>query len=596
MKGEFDVSSFRTFLEKALGFAFSEFEQLKCVNSFNFRAVRATDGFRFLVKCTFREDQDKYQRLLRQIPLLDGAKVPRRLFAETCPTDFQGYGVVCFSWVEGGKKFPDQLTAAEFDAFLDDYQRFIHDLQKLPREVPPCPIETLRKDDIGGCVRFGQGLQWLKRKLAEIPPEECCYQENLLQVIHGDLHFGNFYFTKGRVSGFFDYEGRLGYPTMDLIRYIVYAYDRVPWFERPWRQRHILARFARMVEYLPYSKKEWLVAVNWNRLDRIAKKFSAGNPSLLRIFRIWLNERFYARLRKLVQHVDKARPEVEKALGFGLSEFRRLKGGSSPNFKAVRASDGFPFLVKLLPPGRQDVYSTLVAHLEEMRGTKAVQRVFSEAAEDVGEFKLICLEWCEGVSRSPNQLTEAELRAFLAEYDKLLARLQLTTHVDRPYDAFRWREKLMRCPGLWVRALQAVIRREAPLAEIAYQSERLKTIFGDFHPGNVFFKDDKVSRFVDLESFALGYPTDDLVRYFICAFEHLSLGGLGARKRILAAFRKVVTWTHYSLDEWILSIDAALIRKFDGYDGDYGFFRVLRLLARVRFYLDLKRIVRENLV
>lgn len=287
---------------------------------------------------------------------------------------------------------------------------------------------------------------------------------------------------------------------------------------------------------------------------------------------------------------------VEQALGFELSEFRRLKGGSSPNFKAVRASDGLPFLVKLLPRERQWVYPVLIAHLAEMRGTKAVRRVFSEAPEKVGEFKLVCLEWCEGVSRSPDRLTDDELRGFLAEYDKFLGQLQLTTHVDRQYDTFRWREKLMKCPGLWVKALQAVLRREAPLEEIAYRPEQLKTIFGDFHPGNVFFKDGKVNRFVDLESFALGYPTDDLVRYFICAFEHLPLGGLGARKRMLAAFQKVVTWTHYSLGEWSLSIDAALIRKFDGYDGDYGFFRVLRLLARVRFYLDLKRIVRENLV
>lgn len=68
------------------------------------------------------------------------------------------------------------------------------------------------------------------------------------------------------------------------------------------------------------------------------------------------------------------RRHLESALGFGLVSLSRLPGcANSLNFKAVRASDGLVFAVKCSDPADVGRRKRLVAHLDELRGTKAVR-------------------------------------------------------------------------------------------------------------------------------------------------------------------------------------------------------------------------------
>lgn len=282
---------------------------------------------------------------------------------------------------------------------------------------------------------------------------------------------------------------------------------------------------------------------------------------------------------------------VEKALGFPLAVFRRLKGGSSPNFKAVRASDGFTFLVKLLPPERQWAYPILVAHLEEMAGTKAVRRVLSEADERVGDFRLVCLEWCEGDTKMPHQLTDDELRRLLKFYQAFSASLQTASHLFPPDPLEEWRRRILACRTLAVAPIRRLVEREIPSAEVSYRPDALRVIFGDFHHGNLLFRGGEVHRVLDLESFAHGYPTDDLVRYFTCAYDHLKWKACFHRRTMLRSFATVLRASPYSRREWMVSLNAALLRRLLGAtERPRNPFTTLNLLVRVKFYRDLKKV------
>ena len=121
---------------------------------------------------------------------------------------------------------------------------------------------------------------------------------------------------------------------------------------------------------------------------------------------------------------------------------------------------------------------------------------------------------------------------------------------------------------------------------------------GDFHHGNFLFVDGTVNGFFDLEEFCEGYPTDDIVRYFVCAAEHLKGFGVLRLGRILERFAAAVRHMPYSREEWEVAINCLFLRKIymKVKDGPVGFSRALNLLFRARLYRRMKGIVRGILV
>lgn len=297
-------------------------------------------------------------------------------------------------------------------------------------------------------------------------------------------------------------------------------------------------------------------------------------------------------MSRSAQNLASLQTDVERALGFKLASFVPLKEGSSPNYRAERASDGLPFLVKLLPPSRDWAVAPLLSHLAEMAGTRCVKRLFPEASEQVGDSRLICMEWCEGTRKLPHQLNRTELRHLWDDYLELSAALQRVTCVFNADPLLKWRERLLAMKGRSSAPLRRLVAHEVPVEEITYRPDKQRVIYGDFHHGNFVFQNGRVHRFFDLEAFSRGYPTEDIVRYFTCAFEHLPLGGFGYRRRLLAAFAESVSYLPYAKDEWLLALNAQLLRKCDGYsESELGIWRVANLLARCRLYVRMKRVV-----
>ena len=298
MKQPFKTEALKAKLEQSLGFRLAAFERLKCVNSINFKAVRAVDGFAFTVKCIPAWRRFGYDLIVRHLAELKGTLAPQRVFEDSCPVSYAGHGLICLAWCAGGPVWPDRLSEAEMDAFLDAYLDFSRALQGTTRHIEPYPAAKWRSDALVRCAR-GWG-RLVRPFVEECREEESFFRPERLRVTHGDLHPKNFAFAGGRVSGFFDLEGlTLGYPAWDILRYLTFSIDHLRFYERH-RKRTILARFAQAVRKMPYAAEEWIVSINVTWLEQVYKKLCTRRVSLLQAVQLRLHARLFEDLWRIV--------------------------------------------------------------------------------------------------------------------------------------------------------------------------------------------------------------------------------------------------------------------------------------------------------
>jgi len=286
---------------------------------------------------------------------------------------------------------------------------------------------------------------------------------------------------------------------------------------------------------------------------------------------------------------------LERSLGFALRPLERLGGAAAVNFKAVRDSDGLTFAVKCSPPSGQVLFDRLVEHLETLKGTKAVMRVFErECPSTFRGYNLLCTAWCFGERVFPDRMTDGQLDGFLEDYLAFSAAMQnvKTFESERPIPQWR-QEALGKCrglPGAIMRGLVAALRPD----DCSYRPGLLRVIHGDLHHGNLLFAGGRVDRYLDLEEFRMGYPADDLVRYFVCAAEHLRWYAWRRRRRTLHAFAHAVRRLRYSRHEWMFAVNACFISKLHIQTGAaprFTIWHALNLAWRARFYREMRSVV-----
>lgn len=288
---------------------------------------------------------------------------------------------------------------------------------------------------------------------------------------------------------------------------------------------------------------------------------------------------------------EELKADLEERLGFALSSLERLDGASALNFKAVRASDGFMFAVKCWPKGRYGLFELTKEHLADLRGSMAVQRVFeTECSEDFAGCKRLCVSWCPGVRRFPDTLSDDEYRLFLGDILVFFADLQ---HVRRVFPAVPAleikRQALEKCRGIGGWILRKVLG-SIPDDDLTYREEYVRNIHSDFHHGNFLFEDGRVAGFMDLEEIRKGYPTEDLMRYLICAKEHLRWYAFSRARRTRWCFREAVRLLPYTKHEWALGIAARFMIKVamnTGHKKRIGFATAVNLWYKGLFYKSL---------
>ena len=296
---------------------------------------------------------------------------------------------------------------------------------------------------------------------------------------------------------------------------------------------------------------------------------------------------------------EELRSFLEKGFGWRLRSLDRLPGHTwSLNFRAERESDGFVFLVKCSPSGRGALadsrWRALTCHAEELSGAKATQRLFKDGPSTFGKCNLLYLSWCAGVRRFPDQLSPREFAAFVDDYLDFSRALQKTTQVLPCDDLTRLRTSVLVAlrKSRTVSWFGDLLECDMPTDDVTYRRELVRVTHGDLHHGNLHFVGNRVSGFFDLEELRSGYPTQDIVRYIVCAGEHLRGLSFWRRLRTLRRFEQTVLRLPYSAHEWNLAIDAYFLWKAQGRirNGRIGFFTALNLRYRYAFYRRLRRV------
>lgn len=287
------------------------------------------------------------------------------------------------------------------------------------------------------------------------------------------------------------------------------------------------------------------------------------------------------------------RQALEESLGFALKPLVRLDGATTLNFKAERESDGFAFAVKCVPLRKRAAYESTLRQLDALAGTKAVSRLFPGRIRKFGDYDIVCLSWCEGERLFPDQLTDEQADALVDDYLAFSAVLQQSEPSVPTADFKALRQQALdRCRGLWARGVRKLIDTDLAEDRITLRAERARLVHGDFHHGNFLFRDGRISGIFDFENITWGYPTEDFIRYFVCASEHLRWYNQHRKRRILRMFRRIVLRAPYGSAEWEAALDRLLMEKVSRKAADYGlgFFMSLNLLFRAHYYRVMKRI------
>ena len=301
----FETSELKAELERSLGVALRSLERLDGAAALNFKAVRDSDGMTFAVKCSPPSSRAMFDRLVEHLEALKGSKAVRRIFEKECPPTFHGHNVLCTAWTFGVRIFPDRLTDEQVRDWLDDYAAFSAAMQEVKTFGAARPIREWREGALKKCR--GLAGRIMRRLLTEMDAADCDYRPELLRVIHGDYHYGNFLFVDGKVDAYLDLEEfRLGYPADDILRNIVCATEHLRWYA--WgRRRRMLQVFALAVRRLPYSRHEWMMAINARFVCKMFKRTrKVGRIGLGQALNLAWRVRFYRRMRQVVDTIRPA--------------------------------------------------------------------------------------------------------------------------------------------------------------------------------------------------------------------------------------------------------------------------------------------------
>ena len=237
---------------------------------------------------------------------------------------------------------------------------------------------------------------------------------------------------------------------------------------------------------------------------------------------------------------------AERVFGTQFDSFSRIStGNSSLNFNAVE-HNGRRHLVKFFT----GIARLRLEMLSQVTGNLVPKISLGNGSLPIGNDWHVCaLEWREGESVDPANITEAQISSLYHAHKELCQALKGTAcpAADSALSSF--------CAGL-----------------------TLCPIHGDMHFKNVFFEGDKATSFFDLEKIRLGLPTEDLLRYFIHAPERTRFWRLRRTSAIKRNFASLVHISEHPTAAWLAALDLYEKRKMER--------RARKARSRIAFAID----------
>ncbi len=348
MKRDFEIDGLRAAVAAGWGVVAPSLTPLPGhAHSLNFK-VESQHSAPFAAKCVPSARFGYLRRLVAHMNSVRSPIAASALFGGKV-LDFRGWKVLAIRWIDGSLRYPDDLSDADIDAFLSAHSAFLDGLVD-DGEILPARDPLAAKRSLAGRFKTA-GAASLLRELKLMDDDALQLAPGELRIIHGDLHWENFRFKGGAVSGFLDIEElRFGTPAEDLVRYIVCRAEHLRWFELA-KTRRLLEVFAQFVRRTRYSRREWLFAVNGYLLRKLEKKVRSSRVPWYVRLNLAFRFRFYRKLRETVlaetEPVRDTTRTVVKILGGTVKRFaggRRFDWGERWRFVCDPACQDYDWL------------------------------------------------------------------------------------------------------------------------------------------------------------------------------------------------------------------------------------------------------------
>ena len=293
---------------------------------------------------------------------------------------------------------------------------------------------------------------------------------------------------------------------------------------------------------------------------------------------------------------DELSKTIEAGFGVAVRSIRPLPGHAhSFNFRVE--ADGCPaFVAKCLSTQHQEAIGRLLAHLDSLKDCNAVKPMFGGRTAAMGSWTVLCINWIEGESRQPQDISDSELDSFLAAHARNCSTVRDDGYILPVRDGLAAKRSLLaRLDG---KRHAGIIRelRLMPDDSLVLEPSSIGIIHGDCHWENMRFKGGRISGFLDIEELRFGTPAEDYIRYIACSEEHLKWWNAWRSGQIVSTFRRIVARTSFTRNEWLFAINGYLLRKIGkkAKAGRLSLAQRLELRWRFRFYRILRDIVHES--
>lgn len=202
--------------------------------------------------------------------------------------DFAGLSVLCLEWKDSSRVNAEDMTDGQLAGFLDGCVTLSKVLSGYRGMVTPLANEDSPRGQYARLQRYALRHELagrLLKPLLSIREAERSYADRPLVTIHGDLQPKNYGFDGDRLAAVYD--------TDDLTEGLACEDACYAFTERARRaelsafaRQRLTELFLRFAKTSPWSKDEWLIAVNHARLRIAARRLKKHPDSVFVAFDI----------------------------------------------------------------------------------------------------------------------------------------------------------------------------------------------------------------------------------------------------------------------------------------------------------------------
>lgn len=294
MSSPIDRSALSAFAAEKLGEVSVDLEPIDVDCAWPVFKVRRLNGRLVFVKLTAREPAERTLDFLKMSAPSDF--LPRPQLA-TAP-DFAGYAVLFLEWKDAERVDAEKMSDAQAASLLEACVKFSQILRDYDGVIPRLAEGDSPRGKYNELLCYSLRhpiASRLIKPLLDIPKEERDYSGHTLVTIHGDFQPRNYGFKGENFAAIFDTDDlTVGLACEDLA----YAFtERARKSELSSSARaRLIELFLRTVDKSPWTKAEWLIAVNHARLTIAARRLEKRPNSIFIAFDIAHRDKPLARL------------------------------------------------------------------------------------------------------------------------------------------------------------------------------------------------------------------------------------------------------------------------------------------------------------